>query len=117
MLRVHQLNNKSTLLQALKEMKKKTREKEKPTGRSNKISVNSQLWGDAQVRDRPRSLILGQIRKTFYIDNNRILTLRVPKPKTTHFILRFCLIEKKLEFRNTDLHGNFSFSEFRLKNI
>ena len=27
------------------------------------------MWGDAQVRDRPRSLILGQIRKTFYIDN------------------------------------------------
>jgi hypothetical protein len=42
-------------------------------------------------------LILGQIRKPFFKTNNRTLTVRVPQLKTTHFILRFCLIEKKLD--------------------
>src|SRR6266508_648726 len=70
---------------------------EKPTGWKNKISANRRSRGDAKVRVSARSLILGQIRKPFFKTNNRILTLRVPQPKTTHFILRFCLIEKKLD--------------------
>jgi hypothetical protein len=50
-----------------------------------------------QVRVSARSLILGQIRKPFLNANHRILTVRVPQPKTTHLIPQFCLIEKKLD--------------------
>ena len=69
---------------------------EKPTGLSNKISQAS-IEGDTEIRVGSRSSILGQIRKPFFNITNRILTVSVPQPKTTHFILRFCLIEKKLD--------------------
>jgi hypothetical protein len=51
-------------------------------------------------------LILGQIRKPFFKTNNRTLTVRVPQPKTTHFILRFCLIEKKLDIHSAFISRN-----------
>src|SRR5688572_8009791 len=70
---------------------------EKPTGRKNKISPNRQSRRDVQLRVSARSLILGQIRKLFFYTDNRILTVRVPQPKTTHLIPQFCLIEKKLD--------------------
>src|SRR5688572_14968736 len=72
---------------------------EKPTGRKNKISAKRQSPRDVQVRVSARSLILGQIRKPFLNANHRILTVRVPQPKTTHLIPQFCLIEKKLDTR------------------
>ena len=49
----------------------------------------------------------------------RILTMRVPQPKTTHLIPQFCLIEKKLraamavaltihaKFKDTFCRGDF----------
>src|SRR4029077_7083166 len=82
-----------------KRLRKRPEKKEKRTGWNNEVSANRQWRGNVQVRVKARSSILGQIRRPFFNINDRILATRVPKPKTTHFIPRFCLIEKKLDKR------------------
>src|SRR5688572_267413 len=85
------LNNKSS---AIQDIKRKTRGKRKAYWEKNKISPNRQSRRDVKVRVSARSLILGQIWKLFFNIDNRILTVRVPQPKTTDLIPQFCLIEK-----------------------
>jgi hypothetical protein len=94
---VHEVNNKSLLLREIEEIKRKTREKRKAYWSEQQKSRHTSIAGVPEVRVRPRSSILGQIRRPFFTETNRILRMRIPNPKTTHFIRRFRLIEKKLD--------------------
>src|SRR5688572_29039403 len=94
---VHEVNNKSLLLAELKEMKRRTREKRKVYWEQNRNPGSTPSEGDVPIRVRPVALILGQIRQPFFNINHRILKPRLPQPKTTHLLNRFCLTEKKLD--------------------
>jgi hypothetical protein len=87
---VHQLNNKSVLMQELDEMKRQTREKRKAYwAEQQKISQPSIEGG---YRDKGRTEIVdpGANTEAVFNTDNRILTVRVPQPKTTHSIPQFC---------------------------
>jgi len=89
-------NNKSVLMVELNEMKRKTREKRKAYWLSNKISQASIEGG---YRDKGRIEIVdpGANTEAVFQHHQPDSHVRVHNQKRPHFILRFCLIEKKLD--------------------
>ena len=87
---VHQLNNKSVLMRELDEMKRQTREKRKAYwAEQQKISQPS-IEGGYRGKGRTEIVDPGANTEAVFNTDNRILTVRVPQPKTTHLIPQFC---------------------------
>jgi hypothetical protein len=91
---VHPLNNKSTLLEQLKDLKRKTREKRNAYG-AKKPNISQALIAEGcPSKGQCEILDSGENREAVLQPQPPDFHCESPTTKNTHLIPQFCLIEK-----------------------